>query len=176
MGTHVLSVRDLRAGYGDLEVLHGVSFEVPAATTVALLGAERGWQDHVAGCRGRQRDVFGWVRRAQRGWDLPAVGVPAGAAIRSLLDSSRSALADAIFGPADDDLTLDQVVAGAGISLDLTPAELADMQDRLTTAVEPVSRAVESVLAYCHQRTVQGLTHRAVGEEIDLRVQPAPDA
>jgi len=38
MGTHVLSVRDLHAGYGDLEVLHGVSFEVPAATTVALLG------------------------------------------------------------------------------------------------------------------------------------------
>lgn len=163
------------------------------------------------------------------------------AAIKSLLDSSRGALADAIFGPAELDLTLDQAAADAGVSLDLaeelvvagllkepaslgrraydgadlrlmeavrsfldagiprpvvvrlaeiyatgfasmehqvmalfteagelTETELCDMQDRLTSGVEPVLRAMESVLAYCHQRTVQGLTYRAVTEEVNL--------
>jgi len=36
--TPVLEVRDLRAGYGRIEVLHGVSFAVPAGTVVAVLG------------------------------------------------------------------------------------------------------------------------------------------
>jgi ABC-type branched-subunit amino acid transport system ATPase component len=33
-----LSVKGLRAGYGRIEVLHGISFEVPAASVMALLG------------------------------------------------------------------------------------------------------------------------------------------
>jgi branched-chain amino acid transport system ATP-binding protein len=35
----MLKVEQLRAGYGSLEVLHGVSFEVPARAIVAVLGA-----------------------------------------------------------------------------------------------------------------------------------------
>jgi len=35
----MLKVEQLRAGYGALEVLHGVSFEVPAGAIVAILGA-----------------------------------------------------------------------------------------------------------------------------------------
>ncbi len=34
----VLELRDVRAGYGRIEVLHGVSLTVPAGTVVALLG------------------------------------------------------------------------------------------------------------------------------------------
>ncbi len=35
----MLKVEQLRAGYGVLEVLHGISFEVPAQSIVAILGA-----------------------------------------------------------------------------------------------------------------------------------------
>jgi len=35
----MLKVRDLRAGYGNIDVLHGVSFDVGAAECVALIGA-----------------------------------------------------------------------------------------------------------------------------------------
>jgi len=35
----MLKVRDLRAGYGKVDVLHGISFEVGAAECVALIGA-----------------------------------------------------------------------------------------------------------------------------------------
>jgi branched-chain amino acid transport system ATP-binding protein len=35
----VLAVRDLRAGYGKVDVLHGLSFEVAAGECVALVGA-----------------------------------------------------------------------------------------------------------------------------------------
>jgi len=35
----MLKVRDLRAGYGKVDVLHGVSFDVGAAECVALIGA-----------------------------------------------------------------------------------------------------------------------------------------
>ena len=35
----MLKVEQLRAGYGALEVLHGLSFEVPAGAIVAILGA-----------------------------------------------------------------------------------------------------------------------------------------
>jgi branched-chain amino acid transport system ATP-binding protein len=34
----LLSLRDLHAGYGPIEVLHGVSLEVPSASVVAVLG------------------------------------------------------------------------------------------------------------------------------------------
>jgi branched-chain amino acid transport system ATP-binding protein len=36
--THALELRDVRAGYGRIEVLHGVSIDVPAGAVVALLG------------------------------------------------------------------------------------------------------------------------------------------
>ena len=35
----MLKVRDLRAGYGKADVLHGIGFEVDAAECVALVGA-----------------------------------------------------------------------------------------------------------------------------------------
>lgn len=35
----MLAVRDLRVGYGTIEVLHGISFEVKAGECVALIGA-----------------------------------------------------------------------------------------------------------------------------------------
>ena len=35
----MLKVEQLRAGYGSLEILHGVSFEVPTGAIVAILGA-----------------------------------------------------------------------------------------------------------------------------------------
>jgi ABC-type branched-chain amino acid transport systems, ATPase component len=35
----MLKVEQLRAGYGSLEVLHGISFEVPSGSIVAILGA-----------------------------------------------------------------------------------------------------------------------------------------
>jgi branched-chain amino acid transport system ATP-binding protein len=35
----MLEIKDLRAGYGTIEVLHGVSFEVKAGECVALIGA-----------------------------------------------------------------------------------------------------------------------------------------
>ena len=34
----LLSVRDLRAGYGPIEVLHGIDLDVPAGSVVAILG------------------------------------------------------------------------------------------------------------------------------------------
>ena len=36
--THALELRDVRAGYGRIEVLHGVSIDVPQGAVVALLG------------------------------------------------------------------------------------------------------------------------------------------
>ncbi|MFN8926256.1 MAG: ATP-binding cassette domain-containing protein, partial [Rhodospirillales bacterium] len=38
MAETLLSVRDLRAGYGDAVVLDGVSFDVPAHGALAVLG------------------------------------------------------------------------------------------------------------------------------------------
>ncbi|MFL6204728.1 MAG: ABC transporter ATP-binding protein [Acidimicrobiales bacterium] len=36
--TVLLSLRDVRAGYGPIEVLHGISFDVPTGSVVAVLG------------------------------------------------------------------------------------------------------------------------------------------
>jgi branched-chain amino acid transport system ATP-binding protein len=38
----ILELRDIRAGYGTIEVVHGVSLEVPAGSVVALLGPNGG--------------------------------------------------------------------------------------------------------------------------------------
>src|SRR5687768_10884173 len=34
----LLSLRELRAGYGPIEILHGISLEVPTGSVVAVLG------------------------------------------------------------------------------------------------------------------------------------------
>jgi branched-chain amino acid transport system ATP-binding protein len=39
MSTPLLQVRELRAGYGDVQILHGLSLEAPDAAITALLGA-----------------------------------------------------------------------------------------------------------------------------------------
>jgi branched-chain amino acid transport system ATP-binding protein len=38
----ILELRDIRAGYGPIEVVHGISLEVPAGSVVALLGPNGG--------------------------------------------------------------------------------------------------------------------------------------
>ena len=38
-GTPMLQVRDLRAGYGDKEIVHGVSFDIPRGQFVCVIGA-----------------------------------------------------------------------------------------------------------------------------------------
>jgi branched-chain amino acid transport system ATP-binding protein len=40
--THAIELVDLHAGYGRIEILHGVSFAVPAGTVYALLGPNGG--------------------------------------------------------------------------------------------------------------------------------------
>ena len=43
----MLTVRDLHAGYGKADVLHGVSFDVSAGECVALVGANEIGRAHV---------------------------------------------------------------------------------------------------------------------------------
>ena len=38
----IFELRDIRAGYGSIEVVHGVSLEVPTGSVVALLGPNGG--------------------------------------------------------------------------------------------------------------------------------------
>ena len=38
----ILELHDIRAGYGPIEVVHGVSLEVPAGSVMALLGPNGG--------------------------------------------------------------------------------------------------------------------------------------
>ena len=40
--TPIFELRDIRAGYGPIEVVHGISLRVPAGTVVALLGPNGG--------------------------------------------------------------------------------------------------------------------------------------
>jgi branched-chain amino acid transport system ATP-binding protein len=42
VGPLILELRDIRAGYGSIEVVHGVNLEVPAGSVVALLGPNGG--------------------------------------------------------------------------------------------------------------------------------------
>ncbi len=41
-GAPILALNDIRAGYGPIEVVHGVSFEIPKGSVVALLGPNGG--------------------------------------------------------------------------------------------------------------------------------------
>ena len=41
-GAPILSLRDVRAGYGPIEVVHGISLDVPTGSVVALLGPNGG--------------------------------------------------------------------------------------------------------------------------------------
>ena len=42
----MLSITNLHAGYGKVEVLHGISMEVPKGKVVTLIGSQRRRQDH----------------------------------------------------------------------------------------------------------------------------------
>ena len=44
--TALLELKDVRASYGRIEVLHGVDLAVPEGSVVALLGPQRRRQDH----------------------------------------------------------------------------------------------------------------------------------
>jgi branched-chain amino acid transport system ATP-binding protein len=49
----LLELRDIRAGYGPIEVVHGVSLDVPAGSVVALLGPNGGGKTTILGvCAG----------------------------------------------------------------------------------------------------------------------------
>jgi branched-chain amino acid transport system ATP-binding protein len=61
----ILELRDIRAGYGPIEVVHGVSLEVPAASVVALLGPNGGCKTTILNvCAGTLAPSGGEVRFA----------------------------------------------------------------------------------------------------------------
>jgi branched-chain amino acid transport system ATP-binding protein len=61
----ILEVRDIRAGYGPIEVVHGVSLEVPAGSVVALLGPNGGGKTTILNvCSGTLPPMAGEVHFA----------------------------------------------------------------------------------------------------------------
>ena len=65
MTTPALELKDVRAGYGRIEVLHGVSLSVPAGTVFALLGPNgAGKTTTMAVASGRIRPTAGCVHVA----------------------------------------------------------------------------------------------------------------
>ncbi len=59
----VLELRDVRAGYGPIEVVHGVSLEVPAGSVMALLGPNGGGKTTLLNvCAGTLLATSGEVR------------------------------------------------------------------------------------------------------------------
>jgi branched-chain amino acid transport system ATP-binding protein len=61
--TPILELRDIRAGYGPIEVVHGVSLEVPAGSVVALLGPNGGGKTTLLNvCAGTLSPTEGEVR------------------------------------------------------------------------------------------------------------------
>jgi ABC-2 type transport system ATP-binding protein len=68
----VIEVRDLRMHYGSRDVLQGVDFQVGRGEVIALLGAERGRQDHHHRDPGGLPDALG--RGGQRARVDPANG------------------------------------------------------------------------------------------------------
>ena len=74
----MLSVRDLHAGYGGKNVLHGVSLEVPRGTIVTLLGANG------AGKSTLLKTIVGLLPRTAGTIDLDAVPLPTATPDRAL--------------------------------------------------------------------------------------------
>ncbi len=65
MSTPALELKDIRAGYGRIEVLHGVSLSVPAGSVFALLGPNgAGKTTTMAVASGRVRPTAGCVHVA----------------------------------------------------------------------------------------------------------------
>lgn len=61
--TKILELRDVRAGYGPIEVVHGVSLEVQAGSVVALLGPNGGGKTTILNvCAGTLAPSSGEVR------------------------------------------------------------------------------------------------------------------
>jgi branched-chain amino acid transport system ATP-binding protein len=59
----ILELRDIRAGYGPIEVVHGISLEVPAGSVVALLGPNGGGKTTILSvCAGILAPFGGEVR------------------------------------------------------------------------------------------------------------------
>ena len=59
----ILELRDVRAGYGPIEVVHGVSLEIPAGSVVALLGPNGGGKSTILNvCAGLIPPIGGEVR------------------------------------------------------------------------------------------------------------------
>jgi branched-chain amino acid transport system ATP-binding protein len=59
----ILELRDVRAGYGPIEVVHGVSLQVPAGSVVALLGPNGGGKTTILSvCAGTLTPYSGEVR------------------------------------------------------------------------------------------------------------------
>jgi branched-chain amino acid transport system ATP-binding protein len=74
----MLAVRDLHAGYGGKNVLHGVSLEVPRGTIVTLLGANG------AGKSTLLKTIVGLLPRTAGTIDLDAVPLPTATPDRAL--------------------------------------------------------------------------------------------
>ncbi len=63
MSQPIFELRDIRAGYGPIEVVHGVSLEVPAGSVVALLGPNGGGKTTLLNvCAGTLAPSSGEVR------------------------------------------------------------------------------------------------------------------
>ena len=66
-GTPLLELADVHAGYGAMEVLHGISLRIPEGTVVALLGANgAGKSTALRVCAGLLSPTHGEVRLAGR--------------------------------------------------------------------------------------------------------------
>ena len=80
----ILELRDIRAGYGPIEVVHGVSLEVPAGSVVALLGPNGGGKTTLLNvCAGTLAPTEGEVRfGGSRSLPSRPTAEPAGACVR----------------------------------------------------------------------------------------------
>jgi branched-chain amino acid transport system ATP-binding protein len=78
----ILALRDIRAGYGPIEVVHGVSLEIPAGSVVALLGPNGGGKTTLLNvCAGLITPMAGEVRY---GGELVTAVPPDGRARRGI--------------------------------------------------------------------------------------------
>lgn len=78
----ILALRDIRAGYGPIEVVHGVSLEIPVGSVVALLGPNGGGKTTLLNvCAGLLTPMAGEVRY---GGELVTTVSPDGRARRGI--------------------------------------------------------------------------------------------